>query len=162
MAAVDYFLKIDGIKGESQDDKHKDEIQIESWSFGLTQTGSFGAGGGGGAGKASFQDFHITSKSNAASPKLFLASATGEHIKSAILTCRKAGGKQEEFLIYTMSDILISSYQTGGHGASGELPMDQFAINFAKIETSYKVQDAKGALGAAIKAGYDLKKNTKV
>jgi type VI secretion system secreted protein Hcp len=162
MAAVDYFLKIDGIKGESQDDKHKDEIQLESWSFGLTQTGSFGAGGGGGAGKASFQDVHFTSKTNAASPKLFIASATGEHIKSAILTCRKAGGKQEEFLIITLSDILVSSYQSGGHGASGELPMDQFALNFAKFEMAYKVQDAKGALGAAIKAGYDLKKSVKV
>lgn len=162
MAAVDYFLKIDTIKGESMDDKHKDEIQIESWSFGLTQTGSFGQGGGGGAGKASFQDVHFTSKTNASSPKLFIASATGEHIKSAILTCRKAGGKQEEFLIITLSDILVSSYQTGGHGASGELPMDQFALNFAKIEYAYKVQDAKGGLGAAIKAGYDLKKSVKV
>ena len=162
MAAVDYFLKIDGIKGESQDDKHKDEIQIESWSFGLTQTGSFGQGGGGGAGKASFQDVHFTCGTNASSPKLFIASATGQHIKSAILTCRKAGGKQEEFLIVTLSDILVSSYQTGGHGASGELPMDQFALNFAKIEYSYKVQDAKGGLGAAIKAGYDLKKSVKV
>jgi type VI secretion system secreted protein Hcp len=162
MAAVDYFLKIDGIKGESQDDKHKDEIQVESWSFGLTQTGSFGQGGGGGAGKASFQDLHISSKTNAASPKLFIATATGEHIKQAILTCRKAGGKQEEFLVITLSDILVSSYQTGGHGASGELPMDQFALNFAKIEYAYKVQDAKGGLGAAIKAGYDLKKSVKV
>jgi type VI secretion system secreted protein Hcp len=162
MAAVDYFLKIDGIKGESQDDKHKDEIQIESWSFGLSQTGSFGAGGGGGAGKASFQDVHFTSKLNAASPKLFIASATGEHIKSAILTCRKAGGKQEEYFVVTLSDILVSSYQTGGHGASGELPMDQFALNFAKMEIAYKVQDNKGGLGAAIKAGYDLKKSVKV
>jgi type VI secretion system secreted protein Hcp len=162
MAAVDYFLKIDGIKGESQDDKHKDEIQLESWSFGLSNAGSFGAGGGGGSGKASFQDVHFTSKTNAASPKLFIASATGEHIKSGILTCRKAGGKQEEFLVVTLSDLLVSSYQTGGHGASGELPMDQFSLNFSKIEIAYKVQDAKGGLGAAIKAGYDLKKSVKV
>ena len=159
----DFTLKIDGIKGEERGSSSKDEIDLESWSFGLTQASSFGSGGGGGgAGKASFQDVHITSKTNASSPKLFIASATGEHIKQAILTCRKAGGKQEEFLIITLSDILVSSYQTGGHGASGELPMDQFALNFAKIEYSYKVQDAKGGLGAAIKAGYDLKKSVKV
>ena len=114
MAAVDYFLKIDGIQGESKADKHKDEIDIQSFSWGATQSGTFAVGGGGGAGKVSMQDFHFTMPDNKASPALFLACAQGDHIKSAILTCRKAGKEQQEFLKVTMSDILVSSFQTGG------------------------------------------------
>ena len=91
MAAVDYFLKIDGIPGESTDSKHKNEIDIESWSWGEANSGSHAYGGGGGAGKVSVQDFNFTMHVNKASPKLFLACATGQHIKEALLTCRKAG-----------------------------------------------------------------------
>src|SRR5213593_2324488 len=85
MAAVDYFLKLDGIEGESQDAKHKGEIDLESWSWGETQTGTMHAGGGGGAGKVQMQDFHFVMKVNKSSPKLMLACASGEHIKSATL-----------------------------------------------------------------------------
>ena len=98
MAAVDYFLKIDGIDGESMDHKHMGEIQIESWSFGETQAGSHSSGGGGGAGKVQMQDFHFVMKVSKASPKLFLACATGQHIKKAVFVCRKAGKDQQEFL----------------------------------------------------------------
>ena len=98
MAAVDYFLKIDGIEGEAQDKTHKNEIQLASWSWGETNTGSMGAGGGGGSGKVAMQDFHFVMGVNKATPKLVLACATGEHIKSAILVCRKAGKEQQEFL----------------------------------------------------------------
>src|ERR1043166_4955437 len=95
MAAVDYCLKLDGIEGESQDAKHKGEIDLESWSWGETQTGTMHAGGGGGAGKVQMQDFHFVMKVNKSSPKLMLACASGEHIKSATLTCRKAGKEQQ-------------------------------------------------------------------
>jgi type VI secretion system secreted protein Hcp len=161
MAAVDYFLKIDTIDGESKDDKHKNEIDLESWSWGETNSGGEGYGGGGGAGKVSMQDFHFVMKVNKASPKLFLACATGQHIAKAVLTCRKAGGEQQEYWKWTFCDLLISSYQTGG--SSGQVvPVDQISFNFSKIETEYKEQDAKGALGGAAKAGYDLKLNKKV
>ena len=119
MAAVDYFLKLDGIKGESQDSKHKDEIDLESWSWGETQTGTFSGGGGGGAGKVSMQDFQFVMKVNTASPKLLKACASGEHIKNAVLTCRKAGKEQQEFLKIILSDVLVSSYHTGGSGNGG-------------------------------------------
>src|SRR5215467_1051814 len=93
MAAVDYFLKIDGIPGESTDIKHKGEIQLDSWSFGLSNSETIGsATGGAGGGKVSFQDFHFTSKISIASPKLMAASATGRHIQNAILSGRKRGG----------------------------------------------------------------------
>ena len=156
MAVVDYFLKIDGIQGESPDHKHKDEIQLESWSWGETQSGSMSAGGGGGAGKVQMQDFHFSMRVNKASPKLLLACATGEHIKSAILTCRKAGKDQQEYLTYKFTDVLISSYQTGG--SQGEvLPTDQISFNYTQIETEYKEQKPDGTLGGGIKAKYDLK-----
>jgi|SRR5215467_3296223 len=157
MAAVDYFLKIDGIQGESKADKHKDEIDIESFSWGATQSGTFAAGGGGGAGKVSMQDFHFTMYQNKASPALMLACAQGDHIKHAILTCRKAGKDQQEFLKVTMSDVLVSSYQTGGSGGGDVLPTDQISLNFAKIEHEYKEQDNTGKLLGSHKKWFDLK-----
>jgi type VI secretion system secreted protein Hcp len=162
VAAVDYFLKIDGIEGESEDAKHGKEIEILSWSWGEHQQGSMGHGTGGGAGKVSMQDFSFTMKCCKASPKLFLACANGEHIKSAILTCRKAGKEQQEFLKWTFSDLLVSSYSTGGSGGADIIPVDSIAFNFTKIETAYKVQKPDGTLGEEFKAGYDLKKNVKV
>lgn len=157
MAAVDYFLKIDGIAGESADSKHKDEIQLESWSWGETQAGSFAAGHGGGAGKVQMQDFHFVMKVNKSSPLLFKACATGQHIKKATLTCRKAGKDQQEFLKYTFEDLLVSSYQTGGSAHGDIIPSDQIALNFAKIEVEYKIQNADGSLGSPTIAKYDLK-----
>lgn len=176
--AVDMFLKLDGIKGESSDAKHKDTIHIESFSWGLSQTGSHGSGGGGGAGKASFQDFSFISRVNAASPLLALACASGQHIKSAVLTARKAGGSQEDYLEIKLSDLLVSSYQSAGDsgdptgaqipGTPSVLPeepgevVESFALNFTKIEFSYKPQRADGSLGAPVKMGWDIKANTKV
>src|SRR5437660_9675235 len=102
--ANDYFLKIDGVDGESQDAKHPSEIQLESFSWGATQTGTFAFGGGGGASKVQMQDFHFVMKHNKASPKLMLACANGEHIPKAVLTARKAGKDQQDFMKVTMSD----------------------------------------------------------
>jgi len=157
--AVDYFLKIDGIQGESMDSKHKNEIDLESWSWGETQTGVSATGGGGGAGKVSMQDFHFVMRVNKSSPKLFVACASGQHIASALLTCRKAGKEQQEYLTWTFTDLLISSYQTGGSGGQ-DVPVDQISFNFAKIEVSYKEQNKDGTLGGAVKAGYDVKAQT--
>ena len=154
--AVDYFLKIDGIDGESADSKHKNEIQLESWSWGATQEGSFGHSGGGGAGKVAMQDFNFVMKVNKSSPKLFDACATGSHIPKAVLVCRKAGKQQQEFLTVTFKDILVSSYQTGG-SANDVIPTDQISLNFADIEFDYKEQKADGTLGASVKKGYNLK-----
>ena len=162
MAVVDYFLKIDGIEGESEDSKHSKEIEIMSWSWGATQSGSFATGGGGGAGKVSMHDFSFQKLIDKASPKLMLACAGGDHIKKAVLTCRKAGKEQQEFLKVTFSDVLVSSYQTGGHGEGDVRPLDSIALNFAKIEFDYKEQKADGSLGGSVKTGWDLKANKKV
>src|SRR5262249_30737358 len=161
MAAVDYFLKIDGIEGESTDAKHKGEIDLLSWSWGATNAGSHAGGGGGGSGKVAMQDFHFVMEHNKASPKLMLACASGQPIPTAVLTCRKAGGEQQEYLKVTMTDLLVSSYQTGG-SASNVRPTDQISLNFSKIEKEYKPQKADGTLDAPVKAGWNLKENKKV
>jgi type VI secretion system secreted protein Hcp len=160
--AVDYFLKIEGIDGESQDSKHKNEIQLESFSWGASQQGSaaFGSGGGG-AGKVSMQDFHFVMRNSKASPKLFSACCTGQHVKVATLIARKAGKEQQEYLKVTLSDCLVSSFQAGGSG-SEPIPVDNISLNFSKIEVEYKEQKADGSLGGATKAGYDIKQNKSV
>ncbi|HEY5313171.1 MAG TPA: type VI secretion system tube protein Hcp [Pirellulales bacterium] len=161
MAAVDYFLKIDGIDGESKDDAHQGEIDVQSWSWGETQSGTFGGGGGGGAGKVSMQDFHFVMTMNKASTKLFLASATGQHIDSAVLTCRKAGTDPQEFLTITMEDVLVSSYQTGGSASGSLVPTDQISLNFGTIKFSYAPQKDDGSLDSPVQGGYNTQTNKK-
>ena len=116
-------------------------------------------GGGGGAGKVAMQDFHFVMKVNKASPKLLQACACGEHIKKAVLICRKAGKDQQEYLKITLSDLIVSSYQTGGSSGSDVLPTDQISLNYSKIEFEYKEQKADGTLGGAVKGGWNLKEN---
>ncbi|MBC7900176.1 MAG: type VI secretion system tube protein Hcp [Saprospiraceae bacterium] len=157
--AVDMYLKLTDVKGESKDSKHAGEIEIESFSWGATQLGTSSHGTGGGAGKVSMNDFHFVMRNNAASPTLFLFCASGKHLKEAKMSARKAGGKQEDFLLVTMSDVLISSYQTGGSGA-GEVPMDQISLNYSKIEIDYKAQDEKGITKSTGKKWWDQKTNT--
>ena len=159
--ASDIFAKIGDIKGESLDDKHKDEIDVMSFSWGLSQTGTMAFGGGGGAGKAQFNDFNFSSNMSKASPKLFLACATGEHIKEATLSGRRAGGDNKvDYLVIKLTDVLISSYQTGG--SNGGNPQDQVSMAYAKIEFAYTSQDAEGRPSETVKAGWDLKANKKV
>ena len=161
MAVVDYFLKIDGIDGESQDSKHKDEIHVLNWHWSQRQTGTMAAGGGGGAGKVYMEDFHFTMHVNKATPKLMLACASGEHIKKAVLTCRKAGKEQQEYLKWTFTDVLVSSFQTGGANEE-TIPLDQISLNYSQVEVEYKEQKSDGSTGGAIKAGWKLKENQKV
>lgn len=157
MAIVDYFLKIDGIDGEAQDKTHKNEIQLESWSFGATNGGTASVGLGMGAGKVAMGDFHFVMRSNKASPKLYLACCDGEHIKKAVLTCRKAGKDQQEYLKWTFTDLLVSSYQTGGSASSDVVPLDQISINFTEGQVDYKEQKADGTLGGAVTTKYNVK-----
>jgi len=162
MAHVDYFLKIDGVDGESTDDKHKGEIELESWSVGGANSGSFSSGGGGGTGKVAMQDFHFVKKTDKSSAKLLSACCTGEHIKTATLVCRKAGGDQQEFLKVILSPVLISSYQTGGSAGSDVIPMEQVSLNYGKIEYKYKEQKPDGSLGGEMIGGWDVTTNKKV
>ena len=161
--AVDIFLEVEGIKGESKDHKHKDQIDVLSWSWGATQTGgTTGAGGGAGAGKASLQDFHFVSHISKASPKLFLSCATGTHHKTALLSGVRVGGKgaSSEFLKYKLSDVVISSDQQAGN--QGDFPVEQFSLNYSKIEITFTPQTSTGKVGTPITAGFDVKASKKV
>lgn len=160
--ASDYLLEIDGIKGESQDDKNKDAIEIQSFSWGASNAGSSASGTGGGAGKVSFQDIAFTTSVNKASPLLLLACASGQHIKKAILHVRKQGGGQQDYYTVTLEDVLVSQYKSGGMlDGSTTIPVDQFSLNFSKIKFEYKPQKADGSLDSAMSAGWDVKANKK-
>lgn len=162
-AAVDYFLKLDGIDGESTDAKCRECIHIESFSWGASNPSTSAHGSGGGAGKVSVHDISITKMNDKSSPDLMQAAATGQHIKEAKLTCRKAGGDQQEYLTYTLENVLVSSYSStkndgnrSGNGGSGGIlfgsggkggdgsaaPTDSFSLNFEKIK--FEWTDASG------------------
>jgi type VI secretion system secreted protein Hcp len=160
MAAVDYFLKIEGHDGESHDSKHKNEIDVLSWSWSEANSGTMAGQGGGGAGKVSMNDISFSFVVNKAAPGLMLACASGEHIKKAVLTCRRAGKEQQEYMIWTFSDLLVSSFQMGG--SQGDVvPICTISMNFSKVEFSYAEQKADGSLDSPKKTGYDLKLNKK-
>ena len=156
--ASDIFAKIGDIKGESFDDKHKGEIEVLSWSWGITQSGTMAHGGGGGEGKANFNDFNFTHHIDKASPVLMKACATGEHIKDATITVRKAGKGQQEFLIVKMTDIIITGVAPSGAG-DGAATAEHVALQFAKVDLEYKPQKQDGSLDAGVHFKYDIKGN---
>ena len=160
MAFVDYFLKLEGIPGESKDAKHADEIDVAAWSWGESAAVSSGPGGGGG--KVTIQDLHFTSVISKASPLLMLACASGKHIKSAVLTARRAGKSQAEFLVVTLRDVLVSSYQTSAGGGEEGGSIDSVSLNFTQIEVEYKETKPDGSLGSPVKFGWDLKRNAPI
>jgi type VI secretion system secreted protein Hcp len=161
--AFDAFIKIDGIKGESTDAKHKDEIAVQSFAWGVSNAGSaYATGGAGhGAGKASAASFSVMKAVDKASPDLFLSCATGKHVKDMLVTIRKAGGTALEYLTYKMSDVMVSSYQVSG-SAQGDLPSESVSFDYGKIEIKYTPQDAKGAGVSPVGSGYDFATNQKV
>lgn len=165
--AVDMFLKIDGIPGESQDAKHKGEIVLESFSWGesntVPHTAFTGAGGGAGAGKVSMQDFHFTTKVSKASPKLMLFCANGAHIPNATITVRKGSPSQEnvfEFLFFKFTNVIITSVAEAGN--TDGPPVETASFAFQKINVEYKEQTATGGLGATVDFAWDLAVGKKV
>ena len=155
--ASDIFAKIGDIKGESLDSKHKDEIEVLSFSWGLTNGANIGAGGGAGAGKATFQDLSIVHTIDKASPLLLKACATGEHLKEATITHRKAGKGQQEYLVVKMNDVIVTGVTHGGSGDSGHT--ENVTLSFAKVALEYKPQKPDGSLDAGVFFKYDLKAN---
>jgi type VI secretion system secreted protein Hcp len=155
--AVSIFARIGTIQGESQDAKHKDEIEVLSWSWGLSQSGTIVHGGGGGEGKATFQDFNFTHYVDKATPVLMKACATGEHIKEATITVRKAGKDEQEYLVINMSDVLVTSISTSG--SEGDTSMESVSLAFARVDLEYSPQRSDGSLDAAVHFTYNVKAN---
>ena len=156
--AADIFVNLGGIKGESQDNKHKGEIEVLSWSWGVTNSVAV-AGSGVGAGRANFHDLSFTHKIDKASPLLMQACATGVHLKEATITHRKAGKGQQEFLVIKMNDVMITAL---GDADSEDESMETVSLAFAKIDVEYRPQKADGSLDAGIHFKYDLKTNKAV
>ena len=152
--ASDIFAKIGDIKGESLDDKHKDEIEVLSFSWGVTNAGSMAHGGGGGEGKSTFHDLSFVHNIDKATPVLWQACATGTHIKDATITHRKAGKGQQEYLIVKMNDVIITGVTHGGSGDGGS---ENVSLAFSKVDLEYKPQKPDGSLDAGIHFKYDLK-----
>ena len=154
--AMSIFARIGTIKGESQDVRHKDEIDVLSWAWGVSQSGTAGHGAGGGVGKATFHDFNFAHHVDRASPLLMKACATGQHISDATITVRKAGQGQQEYLIITMTDILVSSVSTSV-SAEGGSTIEGVVLAFAKVDLEYKPQKPDGSLDGGLHFRYDLK-----
>ena len=157
---ADIFAKIGDIKGESIDAKHKDEIEVLSYSWGVANSGTTAPGGGGaGAGKATFQDLHISHNIDKASPALFKACATGTHLKDGTITHRHPGKGQQEFLVIKLNDIVITGVSHSSFAGQPGPGTESVSLAFAKVQFEYRPQKADGSLDAGVHFKYDLKNN---
>lgn len=157
--AVDMFIKIGDVKGESKDKTHAEEIDVLAWSWGMSQSGSMHMGGGGGAGKVNVQDLSFTKYIDKSTPNLMMACSSGKHYPQAKLTIRKAGGEnQVEYLIITLKEVLVSSVSTGGSGGEDRLT-ENVTLNFAQVQVDYQPQKADGANGGPVKYGWNIRQN---
>lgn len=148
VSASDMFLKISGIKGESTDSKHRDSIEVLSWSWG-TSTGT-GRVKRGTVPPQCVQDLALTKFVDASTPQLLMNAVMGQPAKEATLTVRKSGGQQQDYLIIKMTDVLVSSYQTGGSSGSDLPIMDSLVLSFSSIEGEYRRQNPDGSLGGPV------------
>lgn len=156
--AVDMFLKIEGLDGESVDDSHEGEIDVLAWSWGASQSGTMHMGEGGGAGKVSVQDLSVTKWVDKSSPDLLRKCCNGAHFGEAVLTVRKAGENPLEYLVITMTDVIVTSISTGGSGGEDRLT-ENISLNFKDVKTSYTPQQKDGSGAAAIDFTWKIAKN---
>jgi type VI secretion system secreted protein Hcp len=156
--AVDMFIKIGAIAGESKDSVHKGEIDVLAWSWGMSNSGSTHMGTGGGSGKVNVQDLSFTKYVDSSSPALQLACMVGTHYDKATLTVRKAGGTPIEYIVIEMDELLISSVSTGGSGGEDRLT-ENVSLNFAKVTYTYTAQLDGGGKGASTPYTYDIAAN---
>lgn len=158
--AVDMFIKIGDLKGESTDKAHKDEIDVLAWSWGMSNSGSAHMGGGQGAGKANVQDLSFTKYIDKSSADLQLACLNGKHFPKANLVVRKAGEKPLEYLKIELTDLIVTSVSTGGSGAEDRLT-ENVSLNFAKVNVIYQVQKKDGTGEKGGEYTYNIAENTK-
>lgn len=157
--AIDSFLKLGALKGESQVKGFEEQIQVLAWSWGMSQSGTTHHGTGGGAGKVNVQDLSFTHFLDSSSPSLMLACCQGTHYEEATLTMRKAGGSPLPYLVIKLKDIIVTSVSGGGSGGEDQ-QTENVTLNFAAFEVAYQPQDNKGAKkGGAIEIKYDIAKN---
>jgi type VI secretion system secreted protein Hcp len=156
--AVDITLKVEGVDGESVINGHEGEIDILAYSWGMNQSGSMHIGGGGGSGKANIQDISLTKYIDKSSISLMRNCLNGAHLGEAVLTVRKAGKDPVDYMVITMTPVLVTSVSTGGSGGEDRLT-ENITLNFAKVKTSYTPQKEDGSADAAIDLTWNIEKN---
>ena len=157
--AIDAFLQLGDLKGESPVKGFEEQIQLLAWSWGMSQSGTTHMATGGGAGKVNVQDLSFTHYVDSSTPPIIQACCTGKHFEEAVLTLRKAGGEALPYLIITLTDLIITSVSTGGSGGEDQLS-ENVTLNFAKFKYSYQPQDKAGAKkGGSIDVEYNIATN---
>jgi type VI secretion system secreted protein Hcp len=152
------FLKIGDIKGESTDSKHKEQIEVFSWSWGVTNAATLGPGAGSAAGRPSFNDLNFTHRYDRAAPLLWRACAVGQHFTEATLASTKQGKGAQDYLVVKMSDVVVTSASASDSSGGGEA-MESVSVKFAKVDVEYKPQKADGSFDASVRFKYDIKAN---
>ena len=161
----DAFLKIDGVDGETSDSKHKGEMEILSYSWGVSQsiTGTASSTGTFSGQRTDMTALTVVKQLDKASPKLAQGCASGEHYATAVLTLSRAGGDKQPYMKYKLSDVLIESVRTGGASAGdGGVPAEEIGLRYGKIELEYTVVGNDGKAAGNTSGGWDLKENKKV
>ena len=151
--AIDTQIKFDGVEGESSHKDHKGEIEVLSWSWNVSNASSGGHAGGSGKGKAHPGDFTFMHIYDKASPVLAKNCASGKHFATVVLTARKAGEGQKDFLKVTMKEVFVTSLAPSG-GSEGDI-VESVSASYKDIEFAYKPQDDKGGLGGEVKFGWN-------
>lgn len=176
MAQFDYFIKIDQIPGESTDEKHKDEIEVLSYSFGMEHgdTGSTSTGGARTGGRVRHSPFIFTKVTDKASPKLLEKACDGTHIPKAVFTANRATGQKQKYLEITLTDLIVASWQSSlmaaterdtaaAEGGGVMLQLEKVNLNYATIKFQYTLTDhLTGKPAGDVSAGWNLAKNSKL
>lgn len=156
--AIDTHIKFDGVEGESAHEDHKKEIEVLSWSWGVSNASAL-SGGGSGKGKAQPGDLNFAKLYDKASPVLAKKCAQGVHFPTVVLTARKSGEGQKDFFKATLKEVFITSVQNSA-GGDGDI-METVSMSYAEIEFAYKAQDEKGGTTGEVKFGWNVK-STKI
>src|ERR1039457_5526578 len=154
--AVDYYLKLEGIEGESQDSSHKNEIQLLSWSWGASNVSSVAGTGGSGAGKVDLSDFSVMTNFDKSTPKFFKSITKGTHITSGSLAAIKAGADGKPYLKVDFKELFVSSLQLS---ASSEIPTVSVSFSYNEIKVDYSMQNEQGNMVSTGPVTYNLKEN---
>ena len=159
--SVDIILKIDGIKGESQIQDFKDDgIDVQSWNWGMTQSGTTHMGKGAGSGKVNVSDITFTKYLDKSTPDLLKACTSGRHIPKAELIVRKAGGDSPvDYLKLEMNTVLVSSYNTGGSSDGLDRVQETLTFNFKSFTVTYTQQNEQGGKVGESDIGWEIAEN---
>jgi type VI secretion system secreted protein Hcp len=157
-ATEECFLRVDGVQGDSADARHRGEIELLSWSLGLTTpVAATSAGAAATVGRADFQPLRVTQRIDRAVPALVQIGASGRHVQSAVLSCRRPGREAADYLKITLQDVLVSGVRLGD--SADAPPGAEITLAYGRISIEYRQQMPDGSLGPAAIGGWDVRAN---